>query len=172
MPEVTPLQQAIDSGEPAILIAADGWNDAEIALPFNEDRGTITVAARNPGGQPVTLTLDPATPFSSLQTVFDGQRSVLVATSNGVPGQLDDLLRYLAAQPGRWAGLDGRAVISVPGTDPMTVANPPAEFATQDDQSQTGQGVFWWVAGGLAVVAALGALAILIRARRTQPPLP
>ena len=172
VPEVTPLQQAIDSGEPAILIAADGWNDAEIALPFNEDRGTITVAARNPGGQPVTLTLDPATPFSSLQTVFDGQRSVLVATSNGVPGQLDDLLRYLAAQPGRWAGLDGRAVISVPGTDPMTVANPPAEFATQEDESDTGRGVVWWVAGGLAVVAALGAVAILIRARRTQPPLP
>ena len=54
----------------------------------------------------------------------------------------------------------------------MTVANPPAEFATQEDESDTGRGVVWWVAGGLAVVAALGAVAILIRARRTQPPLP
>lgn len=171
-PEVIPLQQAIEGTEPAILIAADGWNDTEIVLPFSEDRGKITVAARDAGGQPVTLTLDPAMPFASLQTVFDGQRSILVATSNGAAGQLDELLRYLAVQPARWPALDGRAVISVPGTDPMTVANPPAEFATQEDRASGGRGVFWWVVGGVAVVAALGALAILIRARRTQPPLP
>lgn len=54
----------------------------------------------------------------------------------------------------------------------MTVTNPPAEFATQEDRASGGRGVFWWVVGGVAVVAALGALAILIRARRTQPPLP
>lgn len=41
----------------------------------------------------------------------------------------------------------------------ITVANPPAEFAVQEDRASGGRGVFWWVAGGLAVVAALGALA-------------
>jgi hypothetical protein len=115
------------------------------------------------------LKLEPATGFGSLQTVFDGQRTVLVATSTGGPRQLDDLLRYLAAQPGRWSGLDGRAIISAPGVQPISVPVPKVDYsATPQSQPQTDseERWFWWAAGGVAVVAALGALAILVRARR------
>ncbi|MGI9161903.1 MAG: hypothetical protein ACR2JI_03100 [Mycobacterium sp.] len=38
---------------------------------------------------------------------------------------------------------------------------------TEQPNGSDGQGWFWWVVGGVAVVAALGALAILQRARNT-----
>ncbi len=160
---VATLDQAIGSGEPAILIATDGWSDQRLTLPFTADLGAITVQAFAESGDPVTLTLDPAIRYGSLQTVFDGQRSVLVATSNGAPEQLDELLRWLAQKPNRWAGLDGRAVISVPGTDPVTVPNRRTDLPTQDAGSpgRAGTDWIWWAAGIIAVVSLLGALLIL-----------
>ena len=93
---VTALQDAINSSEPAVLISADGWNDQSLTLPISADLGKISIDAMNSSGDPTTLNLDPAIRFGSLQTVFDGQRTVLIATSTGDPAQLDELLRWLA----------------------------------------------------------------------------
>jgi len=101
--------------------------------------------------------------------VFDGKRTLLIATSNGAPRQLDELLGWLGGGPGRWSGLNGRAVISVPGQLPVTVPNEStAVMAAQPDSSDGGDKYSWawWVAGGVVAVAALGALAILLSARR------
>lgn len=167
--EVSTLAQAAASTDPAILIAAGGWDDKNIALPFTADQGRLTVTGLDAQGQSVSLNVDPAPPFGSLQTVLDGQRTVLIATSTGAPGQLDELLGYLAGKPGGWAGLDGRAIISVPGMEPITVSNPRRDYSAapkaQNESKQEG-GWFWWVAGGVAAVAALGAVAILLRARK------
>ncbi len=166
--EVTSLDEAIASTDPAVLIAADGWKDKPIALPFSVDQGKVDITGLDAAERSVTLTLDPAAGFGSLQTVFDGQRTVLIATSTGVPGQLDDLLRYLLAQPGRWSGLDGRAVIAVPGAEPVTIANPPGDYAETAEKPAGGESDrwFWWGVGGVAALAGLGALGILVRARR------
>lgn len=163
--EVTTLDQAVAGGGSAILIAADGWSDPALALPFSADRGQLKVAGMDPKGDPLTMTLDPGTTFGSVQTVFDGSRSLLVFTSNGAPDQLDALLTWLA-KPGRWAGLDGRALISLTGAEPITVPNPPLGHSAQPASSSGEQGWFWWVAGGVAAIAAVGALLILLRARR------
>lgn len=165
--DVVPLQEAIAGTDPAVLVAAGGWISQSIALPFNAEQGRLKVTGVNEADESVELNLDPAKGFGSLQTVFDGQRTILVATSTGDPRQLDDLLRYLAAQPGRWAGLDGRAVIATPGADPITIPNPPAEFTgpTGDQTYQEGSW-FWRIVGGLAAVAVVGAAAILFKARR------
>lgn len=165
--EVTTLQQAMDSTDPAILISADGWDNSKIALPFSTDQGRLTVTGVDAQGQSVTLNLEPAQAFGSLQTVFDGQRTVLIATSTGAPRQLDELLRYLGG-PGRWSGLNGRAIISAPGSAPVTVPNPPSAYSAQSGQSNGSRGEtwFWWAVGGVAAVAAAGVLAILLRARR------
>ena len=165
--EVTTLQDAIDSGLPAVLVSAGGWKDTSIALPFNTDHGRITVTGVDPQDQSVTLNLDPEVKFGSLHAFFDGQRSLLVATSNGAPAQLDELLRYLAAEPGRWSGLNGRAVISASGQQPITVPLPPIDYSAQAPQPSSAANWFWWAAGGIAAVAALGAVAILMRARRS-----
>jgi hypothetical protein len=167
MTTVTSLKQAIDSKDPAVLISSDGWNDKTIALPFSADKGAITVQGVDSKGDSTTLTLDPAIRYGSLQTAFDGQRSVLVASSNGAPAQLDELLRWLSSERGRWSGLDGRAVISVPGAAPVTVPNPPADLsAPEAPKSSRGQDWEWWIVGGVAAVAAIGALLIVLRTRR------
>jgi hypothetical protein len=95
----------------------------------------------------------------------------LIATSNGAPQQLDELLGWLGGGSGRWSGLDGRAIISVPGQAPVTVPNEPTALAAP--QADTGSAAdkyswAWWVAGGVVAAAALGALAILLSARKTS----
>lgn len=158
---VTSLQEAIAGREPAILIAADDWTDQTLTLPLNADLGNITIGAFEEGGDPVTLTLEPAITFGSLQTWFDGQRSILVATSNGSAAQLDTLLGWLSEKRSRWTDLDGRAVISVPGSDPVTVPNLRSDLPEPSQSSQDGAGWVWWAAGAVAAVAFLGAIWIL-----------
>ncbi len=165
--DVVPLQEAIAGTDPAVLISAGGWNNQSIALPFNAEQGRLKVTGVNEAGDSVELNLEPAKGFGSLQTVFDGQRTLLVATSTGAPRQLDELLRYLAAQPDRWAGLDGRAIIAVAGAAPITVPNPPAEFTgpTADQTYQEGSW-FWRIVAVLAAAAVIGAVLIMLKARR------
>ena len=168
---VTTLEQAIASRDPAVLISAGGWTDDTFALPFSADQGRITIQAFNEADEPVSMTLEPAINFGSLQTLFDGQRSILIATSNGSPAQLDELLRWLSAKSGRWSDLDGRAVISVPGNEPVTVPNRRTDLPTPSDASgtrQPGQGWAWWTAGVIAAVALVGAVWILARTRKPR----
>lgn len=169
--KVMSIKQALAGPDPAILIAADGWTDKSVPLPISSEKGSIDIEALQPDNKPTTLTLDPAVQFGSLQTVFDGKRTLLIATSNGAPQQLDELLGWLGGGSGRWSGLDGRAIISVPGQPPVTVPNEPTEVAAP--QVDTGSAVdkyswAWWAAGGVVAAAALGALAILLSARRTS----
>jgi hypothetical protein len=164
---VTTVRQAVDSTDPAIVIAADGFSDKKITLPVEASDNTVTVEDVDTSGKPTSLTLGAPITFASLQTVFDGQRSVLVATSNGAPQQLDDLLNSLNAKPGAWATLDGRAVISVPGRERVIIPNPtdsgkkPA-VAPRDDRSRWA----WWVAGAIFGLAAISAVASLLLSRR------
>lgn len=167
---VTSLQEAIAGKEPAVLIAANDWTDPTLTLPFNADLGNITIDTFTEGGDPVKLTLEPAITFGSLQTWFDGQRSILVATSNGSPAQLDELLRWLTEKRTRWTELDGRAIISVPGSDPVTVPNRRSDLPEPSEGSsdEGGAGWIWWGAGVIAAVALLGALWILRKTIKSQ----
>jgi len=169
--KVMSVKQALAGTDPAILIAADGWTDKSVTLPVSSDNGRIDIEARLPDNKPTTLTLDPAVQFGSLQTVFDGKRTLLIATSNGAPQQLDELLGWLGGGSGRWSGLDGRAIIAVPGQAPVTVPNEPTALAAPQSDAASGAGKYswaWWVAGGVVAAAALGALAILLSSRRTS----
>jgi hypothetical protein len=173
---VTSLNEAINSDDPAVLISAGAWPAATITAPFTADQNNVTVRGVDSAGKPVTLTLDPTTRFGSLQTAFDGQRAVLVATSNEAPEQLDELLGWLSDDTERWFGLTGQAVFSTPGNDPITVSNPSVGVAALPTPSTSGIGATWrwWLAGGLAGVAAVAAVGGLIvflaaRRRRSQP---
>ncbi|MGZ8815117.1 MAG: hypothetical protein ACXWZI_14315, partial [Mycobacterium sp.] len=79
--EVVPLASAIDSGSPAILISADGWNSDKVVPPVRSSTDGKLEVQRLGGGGPATLTLDPTTPFASLQVGRSGNRTVLFATS-------------------------------------------------------------------------------------------
>ncbi|BBZ71648.1 hypothetical protein MPRS_27410 [Mycobacterium paraseoulense] len=165
---VTSVQQAIDSSDPAILIAADGWNHSNVALPVSAGpSGPITVNAVESNGKPAKLTLDPDLRFASLQTVFNKGRSLLVATSNGAPAQLDELLRWLSGDNKRWQRLKGVAMVSAPGgRDPVTVERSPGAGPAAGPQSHSDLGWLWWFGAGWVAVAIVGAGVIVWRTRR------
>ena len=165
---VTSLQEAIDGPDPAVLISVDAWPSATIPAPFIVDQNDVTVQGADSAGNPVTLRLDPTTRFGSLQTVYDGRRAILIATSNGAPAQLDELLSWLSDDMERWYGLDGQAVISAPGNQPITVSNPAASVSALPETTTSGKDNpwWWWLAGGLVALAATGGLIMLVAARR------
>ena len=173
--KVTSVSQAMGSRSSAIIISPDGWTDKSIALPVSANDRSITVQGLNSNDQPDTLTLDPGARFGSLQTVFDSQRTLLVATSTGAPGQLDDLLRWLDSDPRRWSQLRGNALVAFPGRTPTSVADrtPASVFGptSSAEQNQASGGAYhsssaWWVAAALIGAAGIGVLAILRSARR------
>lgn len=170
---VTNLKQAIDSDDPAILISAGSWPVPTITAPFDTDKNNVTVWGVGSDNKAATLTLNPTTRFGSLQTVFDGQRPILIATSNEAPDQLDDLLRWLSAKTDRWDALAGQAVVSTPGSEPITVSNPSVGVAALPASSTSGTNStwMWWLAGGLVVAAVAAGVTVFLvaRRRRVQP---
>lgn len=173
---VTTLSHAIDSNDPAILISPDGWADESITLPVSADNQIITLAGSNPDEPATTLDLKPEVRFGSLQAVFDGQRSLLIATSNGAPNQLDELLRSLDGDSLQWSQLRGSAVVKAAGSQPTliqgrtpaSVYGPPGSTAMQEDSN--GRSVLIWaVAAGVGAAVAIGAIVIRRRAKQSPP---
>ncbi|WP_235674472.1 hypothetical protein [Mycolicibacterium pulveris] len=169
---VMSVGDAVGSANPAVLVTADGWSDDRITLPVNAtSRGQITVSyvdgTVNGTAEEATITLDPARPFGSLQTVYDGDRAVLVATSTHGPAQLDDLLNWINSDVKRWARVDGDALVAVPDRSPVVVAT---GAATQPDVVTAEDRFPWsWVLLGVVAAAALvGATLITLRNRRAR----
>jgi hypothetical protein len=165
--EVVPLSDAIDSQDPAVLIAANGWDNDKLAPPIRTSTdGELDVESIE-GGQPAKLTLETAPRFGSLQTLRDGNRTVIIATSDDAPGLLDAMLSWLDADPSRWASLNGTAVLAPPGRDPVVVN---AEAAPADSPSvlSRSQTALWTTGVALVLIASGTAAAILLRRRRPQ----
>ncbi|MCW2516389.1 MAG: hypothetical protein JWR11_5431 [Mycobacterium sp.] len=163
-PAVVPLQDAAKSANSAVLIAADGFSDDKLKLPVDVDEGTITVDGTDGSNDPVTLTLDPRLKFGSLQTIVDGSRTVVVATSNGAPGQLDALLTWINADPRRFSELGGTVIIAPTERDPFAVT----VGAAPEVAAEQGDSVPYWAIGAVIVaLVALGAGLIYLRTRRS-----
>ncbi|WP_236950238.1 hypothetical protein [Mycobacterium sp. MS1601] len=153
---VVPVDDALSSSNPAVIIEATSWTHDNIVLPVagNSD-GEITVQNAAGDGEPSTLRLDPALAFGSLQALYSGNRTLLVATSNGAASQLDELLNWLAADPERWARLSGDALISAPQRAPVvvdTLADGQQAFESADQEQSF---PVLWV--GVAVAVIVGA---------------
>lgn len=158
---VTSVEDALASSGPAIVIAADGWKHPDVALPigFAENRFTLDGTAAN--GRPTTVGLDGGVRYGTVEAFFDGRRSLLVATSNSAPEQLDELLGWMSADVRRWSQLDGTAVIAAAGQQPVVVGGGDAP-TPEPDAPATGRA--WWPVGG--AVAALAAVLVVLRSRR------
>jgi hypothetical protein len=174
---VVSVEEALASPNPAVLVEATSWTHDEVTLPVagNAD-GELTVQNAGGNGESATLKLDPALAFGSLQAVHSGDRTLLVATSNGAPSQLDILLNWLDTDPQRWARLSGDALLSVPPAargvpqaPPVVVnsADQDAPAATTADQEQGFPLV--WVGAGVTILIAVGlALAAVVNTRRRR----
>ncbi len=171
------LEQAIKSDQPAILISPDGWSDQSISLPVSADDNRLTLETLDSDGKEnvqTTLTLEPGVGFGSLQTVFEGNRSLLIATSNGAPGELDRLLSWLNADPNKWSALRGAVVVAIAGRDPetvpdrtpLTVYGPPTSPAAQ--KASDGTLSPWWALAGLGAALVVGVAAFQVGSRRSR----
>jgi hypothetical protein len=158
---------AVASSNPAIVVSADGWNDDRVTLPVEVDAdGVITVENVDGSGNSSTLALDPAVGFGSLQTLYTGGRTLLVATSSNAATELDRLLTWLDDDIGRWSGLTGDAVVSMPGREPIQLTTPAAaeeESAVPSDRKK----LYLAISAGALALAVLGA-ALIVRGRRSQ----
>jgi len=166
--DVVSVQEAINSANPAVLVSPDGWDNDKIHLPvFAPGAVPMTLNAFDDAGAATTLTLDPSLRFASLQTVVDGNRSILVATSNGAPGQLDELLRWLGQDVQRWSNVNGVALISVADRDPITVTAPDA-IAAPEEVKQASSPLRWWALIGIVLAGVAIATSVLLTRERRR----
>lgn len=166
---VVPLDDALKSANPAVFISPDGWDHPEVPLKVTApDTVPMTLDVVDDDGNPVTLTLEPRVRFGSLQVVFDGNRTALVATSNGgAVDQLDRLLAWLGSDSKRWSSLNGVGLVSIADRDPVTV---PGGVGSQEGLLAPHRDApkwWWWAGGTLAAAAAAGSVWLLVRSRRT-----
>jgi hypothetical protein len=164
---VVPVDEALASPSPAVIIDADSWSHEGVTLPVagNSD-GEVTVRNAAGDGEPSTLRLNPALAFGSLQTVYSGGRTLLVATSNGAPAQLDELMNWLDADPERWARLSGDALISAPDQAPVVVDTMAGQQPAADDN--TSFPVLWVGAAVAVIVGAALAVGVVMSLRRKR----
>ncbi len=155
---------AVNRSRPAVLIAADGTGLPALPLPVTgDDKGRINVSYLN--HQPAVTNV-PRVMFGSLQMVSGDGVNMLVATSTEAPALLDQALDWLDADPGRWAGLHGIAMLTAAGDSPVFLAGPPTPPSRRAQLSTAA-----WVGLALAlavVVAAAVAAALHRRRRRTS----
>ena len=175
--ELTSLEQAIESDDPAILITADGWTDPSIMLPVSADDRRLVLTGFGQDDEETTITLDPGIQFGSLQTVFVENRSLLIATSNGAPAQLDELLAKLTNDPGAWAQLRGNAVVAVAGREPemvpdrtpLSVYGPLTSQGSQENPANSADEMRKWrFIVGAAGVVFIGAVLFWMRTRKSR----
>jgi hypothetical protein len=166
---VVPRQHAIDSPNPAVIIAADGWSDPRITLPISATQsGELKVAGIDGPADATTLALDPGQRFGSLQIVVDRGRTLLIATSNGDPAQLDGLLAWLNSDPMRWSRLTGTAVLAPAGGDPVMIGADEPQQSVMAAEAGNSLPYRWFGIGVLAVVA-VGTGLIWWRSRSKTP---
>ena len=165
---VTSVQDAIESPESAIVISAGEWNHPDIPLPVSlTSDGTITVSTAGSDGKPATLKLNPELRLASLQSLVEGNRSLLIATSNGAPGELAQMLGSLNSDRDRWAGLDGVALVSARGLSPVTVPATAGPLSAPEGSRSDG-GWRLWVGGGVFAMVIVGILVLALRRKRNS----
>lgn len=167
--ELMSLTDATADDAPGVLISPEGWTDQRITLPVRPGPdGEITVAGIDGAGEPTSLTLDPVQRFGALQVVHDGDRSVLVATSNNAPEELDALLSWLGQDVQRWSRLDGSALIAMPGRDPVLVAGAQPSSPAPDTAAVGPPQLLGIGAAMAAVLAGVATVWIYRRAKRSR----
>ncbi|MDY6809564.1 MAG: hypothetical protein SW127_11160 [Actinomycetota bacterium] len=168
--DVVSMDTASTSGQPAILISADGQGLPDLTLPLESDGRTLTVTSTGGSTQASSsVTLDPGIEFGALEVTRHDGRSLLVATSTDDARDLDALLNWLSADIVRWATLDGDAVMQVAGQDPVSLS---ADEVNQGEPEPDRIGSWVILVALLGAVVLAGAVilgTIVIRRRRGRP---
>ncbi|WP_035717142.1 hypothetical protein [Gordonia terrae] len=160
--EVMPVDDAMATDGPAVIIAADGRGVPDVDLPVTADGGTISV--RDDDGRRSEVVVTPTLQFGSLQVARDAGRTVLVASSTDDSADLDAVLTWLEADPDRWPSLNGDALLQVAGEEPVEVLADEGQ-----PETESSDGSLWPAVAVTAVavlIAAVAATLVLRRRRR------
>ncbi|GGG28406.1 membrane protein [Rhodococcoides trifolii] len=180
-PQLVSMDDVAGGDAPAVVISPSGTLPDSITLPLRRS-GSTTFDVGGPGSEAETsLTLDGAVPYGSLQVAYDSarQRTVVVASSDDAPGELDRILTWLDADPGRWFGLSGDVLFGSAGRDPISLSSADlAGVVDEKDVAATESGStsnplvrkIFAAGASLLLVAAVVAAVVVIRGRRRTPP--
>ncbi|CAM3164781.1 Cellulose biosynthesis cyclic di-GMP-binding regulatory protein BcsB [Prescottella defluvii] len=147
-PRVRPFTEAATGTLPAILIAADGNVPQSVDQPLRSADPALLAL------QGVTGT----TPYGAIQVLEPGNRTVVLASSNGAPGDLDALLGWLDADPARAPKLTGDVLIGPRDAAPFVIGVRVTDITAQadaDGDSGIGAGAVAAIAAGTAVLAVI-----------------
>lgn len=164
---VTPIVDALASTNPAVLISSTGWDHPDVVLPLETlAAGEIQVAPVEGESDRTTLTLVPNLRYASLQSVFDGTRSLLVATSTDAPEELDRLLTWLNADGAarRWSRLSGDVIVAAQDRDPVMFDTSPEQMAAPEG-AQSDSNKHLLLGGAVVALVLLGSGLIYWQAR-------
>lgn len=168
--DVESVDDAKAATRPAIIIAADGTGIDDVTLPVSADGSTLDITTL--AGDRASVTLNPGIDYGAIQVARADGHTLLVATSTDDVGDLDALLQWLDADPQRWSGLQGNAILQVAGQQPVMV--PTSSASGRSAVSRSGSGG-WSVAivaavavGAALLAAAVGALVVLLTRRRPR----
>lgn len=147
-PRVRPLTEAATDTLPAILVAADGNLPQSVRQPLASADPAL-LALQGVAG---------TTPYGTLQVIEQGNRTVVLATSNGEPRDLDALLGWLDADPSQFPRLTGDVLIGPRDAQPFAIGVKVTDVAAQADaeeDSGIGTGAIVAIVAGTAVLAVI-----------------
>ncbi|MCL2533713.1 MAG: cellulose biosynthesis cyclic di-GMP-binding regulatory protein BcsB [Nocardiaceae bacterium] len=147
-PRVRPLTEAATDTLPAILVAADGNLPQSVRQPLASADPAL-LALQGVSG---------TTPYGTLQVIEQGNRSIVIATSNGEARDLDALLGWLDADPSQFPRLTGDVLIGPRDAQPFAIGVKVTDIAAQadaDEDSGIGTGAIVAIVAGTAVLAVI-----------------
>lgn len=147
-PRVRPLTEAATDTLPAILVAADGNLPQSVRQPLASADPAL-LALQGVAG---------TTPYGTLQVIEQGNRTVVLATSNGEPRDLDALLGWLDADPSQFPRLTGDVLIGPRDAQPFAIGVKVTDVAAQADAEENsgiGTGAIVAIVAGTAVLAVI-----------------
>jgi hypothetical protein len=136
MPEWVTMETLLTGNSPGILVSS-APAPAELDRPLTLTSGRTLEVIGADDGEPATLRFYEDVDFASMQVVEDGDRALLVASTSSGSGEIDRMLDWLDAEPGRWSTLGGNVLFTAPDREPIELSTTDAVVVESTDAEGT-----------------------------------
>ncbi|BAF53164.1 hypothetical protein cgR_0201 [Corynebacterium glutamicum R] len=168
-PHLVNWDEAVASERPTIFIDAAGAKTDEVPSYLAQQGQTLEITSKNDqnaDGEQLTRSLqtNAALVVGSIQAVWDAdkKRTVIVASSQDNPADLDALISWMGEDRERWSDLNGDLIVKVRDREPV-------QLTTVEASEQPGRSATVFIAIGVSlVVIALIVAAVVSVSRRSQ----